>query len=402
MLKEHEKYLFAGWLQGQHLSDMDKFTSSDFPGFSSVFNAIKKCGVSNLFDISKQAGVPITNISEISALYSTTMYASAHSQVCGDKLQQELANSLGKSPAEIRAILDRYDDNTFSALPEPNQNLCEAYLVDFGDRPNIEIINTGINYLDDMLCGIRRKELTSIAARPSTGKSAFMLQVSLNVAEQNKKVLYFPLEMDVIQTTERAMLSKVEDGYNVPYYRLRKGNLQREEWQMVQTALDKVYKIEQNKTFLLFEGVNDIDTIVNLIKVHRPYLVVIDQLEQLNSKKSFKDKREKFSYMTNTLKRISMAENVGIWLACQLNRTGAETPSLSHIKESGSIEEDSDNVILLHREKDDDEKINAIESWDEVTRPISINLLKHRCGATGNILSKFIANRYKFIGLGHL
>lgn len=127
-------------------------------------------------------------------------------------------------------------------------------------------------------------------------------------------------------------------------------------------------------------------------------MVVIDQLEQMRcSGEKFKDKRERFSYMTNQLKRISMTEDVAVWLACQVNRDASQSePTLANLKESGSIEEDSDNVILLHRIPV--EKM-ASSGWDDNNRPMIINVAKQRSGATGAINAQFIANKFTFYDL---
>ena len=92
-----------------------------------------------------------------------------------------------------------------------------------------------------------------------------------------------------------------------------------------------------------------------------------------------------------------MTEDVAVWLACQVNRDASQSePTLANLKESGSIEEDSDNVILLHRIPV--EKM-ASSGWDDNNRPMIINVAKQRSGATGAINAQFIANKFTFYDL---
>ena len=126
-------------------------------------------------------------------------------------------------------------------------------------------------------------------------------------------------------------------------------------------------------------------------------MVVVDQLTQLrDSSQRFPDRRLQFSHMTAELKRISMEYSTAVWLACQLNRTAnqTDTPSMDNLKESGSIEEDSDNVIILARNKDEEEA-RAFRR----DRVINVQLAKHRAGETGEFQLKFNVQRFGFVPL---
>ena len=114
---------------------------------------------------------------------------------------------------------------------------------------------------------------------------------------------------------------------------------------------------------------------------------------------SFYDVRSRFSYMTSNLKRISMEQNTAIWRACQLNRAvnGAAKPSMDNLKESGSIEEDSDNVILLSRDEEEEEARNM-----QGNRVINVQLEKQRSGETGEFHLQFFVQRFGFKALDEL
>ena len=118
-------------------------------------------------------------------------------------------------------------------------------------------------------------------------------------------------------------------------------------------------------------------------------MIVIDQLEQLkDGMRNWPDKRAMFSHMTHELQAISLDMDVSVWLACQVNR-GADNnpPTMANLKESGTIEEDATNVILLHREGEKTEK-----------QSIMLDLAKQKDGQCGVINLAFDAPKFTFYG----
>lgn len=389
---EIEKMILGSWLSGEHLEDMDRISEKDFQSFRHIYRAIKAKGA-DVFGVSEMAKVTTVELMDMAKDYRDTFYQQAFTGLLEDKMRQYLKRAAEtKSLTEIKDTLNRFDDVELEELPEPASHLCSTYWQELDRRANQKLVYTGLSSLDNLLCGIRTKELTSVGARPAVGKSAFTLQIATNVARSGEKVLYFPLEMSTIQTVERILLRYLD----VPQRKLRKGDV---DWKEMSVLADEtVMPLEESGNFLIFEAVNDINIIKALIRRHKPKLVVIDQLEQMRcSTEKFKDKRERFSYMTNQLKRISMTEDVAVWLACQVNRDASQNePTLSNLKESGSIEEDSDNVILLHRIPA--EKMDS-SGWDDNNRPMIVSVAKQRSGATGAINAQFIANKFTFYDL---
>lgn len=389
---ELEKMILGGWLSGEHLEDMDRINEKDLQSFRHIYRAIKAKGA-DVFGVSEMAKVTTVELMDMAKDYRDTFYQQAFTGLLDDKMRRYLKRAAEtKSLTEIKDTLNKFEDVELEELPEPEKHLCSRYWQELDRRANQKLIHTGLRSLDNLLCGIRTKELTSVGARPAVGKSAFMLQIATNVAKSGEKILYFPLEMSTMQTVERILLRYLD----VPQRKLRKGDV---DWKEMSVLADEtVMPLEESGNFLIFEAVNDINIIKALIRRHKPKLVVIDQLEQMRcSTEKFKDKRERFSYMTNQLKRISMTEDVAVWLACQVNRDASQNePTLSNLKESGSIEEDSDNVILLHRIPA--EKMDS-SGWDDNNRPMIVNVAKQRSGATGAINAQFIANKFTFYDL---
>lgn len=387
-----EKIILSGWLRGEFLDDMDRLKPGDFTGENKkIAEAIRKVG-SDIYAVSRECGVKEKDLAEMLKDYAPMLYQQSSRHMIEQKARKYLAGVQEKVPlSEIVENLQKYMAGEVVELPEPVHNPFINYVQELDKRKREKIINTGLKSIDNLLCGIRTKELTTIAARPSCGKSALSLQIGMNIAKQGKKVLFFPLEMDDIQTTERILQSRV----NIPQSVLRKGELSVKQWEQLNIAIDESSWLTEGN-FIMFPGENNLEVIRKLIRKHRPYAVIIDQLQQLDSPPmKWKDPRERFTHMTSSLKRISMQEDVAIILAAQLNRGAQETePNLSHIKESGSIEEDSDNILMIHRL--DSSQMSYPEDWSEEIRPILLKVEKQRNGATGKVNAKFVANKFTF------
>lgn len=386
-----ERIILAGWLRGLFLDDMDRLKPEDFSSENrKIAEAIKKVGT-DLVAVSKESGVAPRELVEILRDFAPLLYQQSARHMIEKKAREYLAGVREKTPlSKVVETLQKYMAGEVVELPEPKTNLFMDYVQELDRRKKEKVVYTGLKNLDNVLCGIRTQELTTIAARPGGGKSALSLQIGINIAKQGKKVLYFPLEMNEIQTTERILQSKL----NLPQSVLRKGELNVKQWEKLNVAIDECSWLTEGN-FLMFPAEFNIDVIRQLIKKHRPYTVIIDQLEQLDAPVKWKDKRERFSHMTRTLKRLSMTENVSVILVAQLNRGAQEIePNLSNLKESGSIEEDSDNILMIHRipasQTDNPEK------WNEEIRPVLLKIEKQRNGATGSIKAKFVANQFTF------
>lgn len=389
---DEEKIIIGGWLLGYHLDDMDKLELSDFVGFGMIVKAIKELGT-DMFRVSRSCNVPITDLVEMTSMYQPYLYGSAVRQMIETKVKTYLAKVPGDtSITEIAEKLTEFAEaENINNVPKPAEGTAQNYLEELDRRAAHKPVSWGMGSIDYHMGGVRTKELTTVGARPSVGKSAFLLQVGLAIARQKKRVLYFPLEMSEIQTTERMILRN----YPIAQKNLRSGTLTKEEWAVLNEAGQKVQNLEKTKNFMIFEGENNLSAIKRLVKIHKPYAVIIDQLTQLTDNKRFKDKREQFSYMTNELKRLSMAEDTAVILAAQINRSAQETePTMANLKESGSIEEDSDNVILLHRVPLD--QIEPPHEFDDIIRPVLIKIEKQRSGGNGVIQSRFTADRFTF------
>ncbi len=393
---DEEKIIIGGWLLGYHTEDIERLEPSDFFNYGVVVKAIKAYGT-DVFKLHNELGKPVTEFLEMTSMYTETFYMQAVSRILENKAKYYLATVKPDTPIRtIAETLLEYDlrKKNIDSLPEPASSMMMHFLSDLDERTSAEPVNWGLPSLDRVMGGIRKKELTTIGGRPGTGKSAMMLQIVLSIVKQGKKVLYFPLEMSETQTIERVILRNM----NINHDRLRKGTLNEEEWKKMNLAADTISKLEQSGNFLLFEGVNNLSTISRLVEKHKPFAVAIDQLTQMTDDRYFREKREQFSHMTSGLKRMAMLTETAVFLAAQVNRDAQQAePTLANLKESGSIEEDSDNVILLHRIPNS--KMAVPEDWDENKRPLLVKVEKQRSGSPGRMETVFMASRFAFYDL---
>lgn len=385
MNRDTEEIILGAWLLEEHLEDVKLFKPEDFEYLHTIAELYLE-GVTDPLKLARKADVGKDAVGRITGQYTNYFYESAMREIAQDKARKWVFDNPKASPSEIADAMKQFERNVIE-LPSPTEDPSGELQDEFDLRRTTPFVTTGIRELDYMLNGIRRKELTSVGARPSVGKSAFCQQVAMKVAKQGYKVLFFPLEMSSASLTERAFMRYVD----FPQYSVRSG-LTDEQWKDPQTAeaFRLIEELFSTGNFLIFERVSDLSVIRQLVRKHQPYMIVIDQLEQLkDGNHSWQDKRSRFSHMTHELQGMAMDENISIWLACQVNRDANDAPpTLANLKESGSIEEDSDNVILLHRESEKTER-----------QTIRLELAKQRGGACGVVKLGFIAKKYSFYGL---
>lgn len=380
-----EKIMFGAWLLGFNLEDMKMFEPGDFSR-PDLFNCLR-AGKNNI-QISRELGISHVELAEMQSAFMPSFYANAIFEWRKDKLQRKIMECT--TPEEASQLLGEFAElETMRQGVQAETNLAERFEAAVKARANNEIVCYGIEELDGLTLGLKQTELTTIGARPAVGKSAFALQIALNVVTQGQKVLYFPLEMSTEQTLDRiAMMYGYTDSASL---RTGKG-LNREKFDQVS---GEIAALDMSGRFKIYEGKNHLDCIAAAVRQEKPFLVVVDQLTQLTCSQRFNNKREQFSHMTAALKRLAMKEKVAVILLAQINRTAQDTPpTMAQLKESGSIEEDSDNVILLHRIPEGE--WTQPDKWINGKTPYIINLAKQRGGESGMFSAVFYKSNLKF------
>lgn len=385
MQEDTERTILASWLMGEHLDDTKLFHPGDFVEYRVIAEAIMK-GITDKFGVYQATKEPISTLDHITLGYAPNWYEMAMCSMEEEMFKRWQREHPDASKAEVVEAAQMFERPS-STLPKPSADPLREMQEEHDRRQTTPFISTGLTDLDNLLNGIRRKELTAVGARPSVGKSAFCQQIAMQVAKQGEKVLYFPLEMSTVAMTER-MLMRYAD---ISPYQLRRGiSPEVRSDPKTQVAYDNIADILKDGNLLFYEMCNDLHDIKGLVKEEKPFMIVIDQLEQLkDGNMKWSGKRSRFSHMTHELQALAMKSNIAVWLACQVNRAAEGTnapPTMANLKESGTIEEDSDNVILLHRENEDKPAIQSI----------LLSVAKQRQGECGNVPLGFNAPKFLF------
>jgi len=260
-------------------------------------------------------------------------------------------------------------------------------------------VPSGFTKLDDLTDGFHNAELIIIAARPSMGKTAFVLNIALNVAlKQKMPVAFFSLEMP----REQLMLRLISSYANLEGYILRKPRLLLNNQEKYEALAHAAEVLSETKIFINDSSqveVMDIRSrLRQLVAKEKIQLVVIDYL-QLMSHSSYKDNRQQqIAEISRSLKSLARELDIPIIALSQLNRKVDERggkdrhPQLSDLRESGAIEQDADLVLFIHR----DEYYKKEKTPDEKKGKADIIVGKNRNGPLGSVELGFEGKYTKF------
>jgi replicative DNA helicase len=252
-------------------------------------------------------------------------------------------------------------------------------------------VPSGFTKLDRLTSGWQKSDLVIIAARPSMGKTAFVLSMARNMAVEHKRPLaIFSLEMASLQLVNRLIVAETE----LPSDRIRNGRLEPWEWEQldykIKSLVDAPIYIDDTPAISIFELRAKCRRLKNLYKIQA---IIIDYLQLMSGPPEAKGNREQeVSSISRALKGIAKELNVPIIALSQLNRsvelrTGNKRPQLSDLRESGAIEQDADLVLFIHRPEkygiDVDEAGNSMKGLAEII------IAKHRNGPIGEVWLKF-------------
>ena len=242
---------------------------------------------------------------------------------------------------------------------------------------------TGIYDLDSMICGLHKQELTIIGARPGVGKTTLALQIAEKIAKNDKNVLFVSLEMSDNQLIQK-MIARTG---NVKSYRMRMGTIEDEDWTKISNAIGKLSDLKFN-TNSKIRTIQKLELEARKLKNRGKLdLLIIDYIQLLKSKDKFNSREQEVADISRRLKLMSLELDIPVVALCQLNRNASNNePGLSDLRESGSLEQDADNVIFLHQENNE----NNI---------VTLKVAKQRAGETGKIAVMFKKDISTFINL---
>ena len=260
-------------------------------------------------------------------------------------------------------------------------------------RANLSGLSSGFSNLDFFTQGFQKSELIVLAGRPSMGKTALSLNIALNSLKVSKlPVIVFSLEMSKQQIMQRILATET----NVSQVQLKTGQLYKNDWLKINKTIRFLSKlpffIDDNPNISIPEIRSKIKQI--LIEQNQIGLVIIDYLQLIKTTNLNNQNRvQELSNITRSLKNLAREFNLPIIALSQLSRNVEnridQKPILSDLRESGSIEQDSDLVLLLHNGK-------SLLSSKYSEPIIEVIVAKHRNGPTGKIYLNFNKNYNQF------
>ena len=246
-------------------------------------------------------------------------------------------------------------------------------------------VMTGFSRLDESLSGLRLGTVSYVGARPSTGKTAFALNILKNQLRTDKRCVMFSLEMSVNQIYERIL----SDLMTVNYGLINKGKLKEKQKKDMLLKLDQL--LSRRKTFIIDDQYT-IEAIGGTIADLKPDFVIIDFLQCVRTMRRFQARRNEIDYISQEIKRLAKRYHCHIMGLSQMAR-GDKTnqpPKMNDLKESGGLEQDGDYIMILHRPYVMDREKHQPEETE-------LSLDKNKYGATGRMDMRFIGEYQRFL-----
>ena len=322
------------------------------------------------------------------------------------KLGYEIINSGYITNISLENIINDFENKLFNLVTEiktqqlfSSAELLNSVFIELKKKslsPTLAGLSSGLHDLDLLTQGFQKSDLIIIAGRPSIGKTALALNIALNVIRDSKlPVLFFSLEM----SKEQIMYRLLSIEANINQARLKSGKLYQDDW----VKLNKIIKIMSKIPFFIDDtpdlSIQDIQSKIKTILFEQTQigLIVIDYLQLMQNTKSKTESRvQELSIITRSLKKLAREFNIPIITLSQLSRSVEnridKKPILSDLRESGSIEQDADLVLMLYKNKDFHMAHNQTQDY-YLTELI---IAKQRNGPIGSIKLKFDPKKTKF------
>lgn len=290
----------------------------------------------------------------------------------GGKPTEVLNSLISTSMKSITPDSKNFNYTTREALGLFIDEITEIY--DSKDSKHIGI-QTGIKDLDSVLGGLHSSDMLIVGARPAAGKTAFALSIMRNVAKKYTKVGFFSTEMAVKQVMGR--LTSLET--KIPASKFRTGDLSEEDFPKLTLATQNI--LNMNMRICDKPSI----TISEIVMQSRAWMadggidfIAVDYLTRIHPDKSRNNQTLDIGDIVTGLKNLARTLNIPVMVLAQLNR-GSEnrsdnTPRMSDLRDSGVIEQEADQIMLLHRPDD---------------QPAEVIIDKNRHGATGVVRCNF-------------
>jgi replicative DNA helicase len=299
---------------------------------------------------------------------------------------------LGNAERKILDIAEKGVAGNTSTLQEA---LHDAYTridqrMGRADPNAISGVPTGFVDLDQLTAGFQNSELIILAARPSVGKTAFALNIVRHIAvEEQLPVFFVSLEQTRIELAERLLAAQGR----VDSQKLRKGHLSGEDFNKLHTAGDQLHKAKLFLDDTPAQGMLRIAANARRLKIRQGIrLVVIDYLQLIDPENRRDPRQEQVAQISRRLKFLARELEIPVIALAQVNRSSEDRqdhrPRLADLRESGSIEQDADTCLMLHRPGrfDGGQEDNIIE----------VIVAKQRNGPTGEVTLAYLKSFMRF------
>ncbi len=264
--------------------------------------------------------------------------------------EDDAQNQLEAAEQRIFSIAQRRESAAFTALPELLREAMQA--LESRDGTGLTGHATGFDDIDEMTSGLQRGEMLIVAARPSMGKTALALNLMEGVALAGQGVAMFSLEMGRQQLVQRLLCAKA----GVDGQRLRRGTLHAEDTRRLVAACDAL-----NDSKIFIDDTPGLSLLQLRSKGRRMKekfgigCIFIDYLQLMSSGSRAESRQIEVSEISRGIKAMARELDLPVVCLSQLNRAAEQReghrPRMSDLRESGSIEQDADVVLMLHREE---------------------------------------------------
>ncbi|MDK7083206.1 replicative DNA helicase [Pseudoglutamicibacter cumminsii] len=322
----------------------------------------------------------------------------------GDRITQmayaadgEVDAIVNDAQAEVMQVAERRTAEDYVVLSDIMEHTVDE-IEAAGQKSGDEItgVPSGFYELDELTQGFQGGQMIVVAARPAVGKSTFALDIARSAAiKNNMTTVFFSLEMGRSEIAMRLLSAETAIGLQ----NIRKGDMQDSDWAKVARTLPELnsapFFIDDSPNMTLME----IRAKCRRLKQqHNLKLVVLDYLQLMSSGKRVESRQQEVAEFSRALKLLAKELEVPVIALSQLNRGSEQRtdkrPQVSDLRESGSIEQDADMVILLHREDIYDKESPRAGEADVI-------VAKHRNGPTKTIVVAFQGHYSRFSNMAY-
>jgi replicative DNA helicase len=354
-------------------------------------------------------------VAELAALVPSTSNVEHYARIVKEmatlrglvRVGQEITRLGHDRPGEVVDLVDRAEQIVFELSQQrvtSDFSHIEALLKESFERitqlyeagVDITGVPSGFKELDHLTSGFQPGNLVILAARPSVGKSSLGLCIAANLGVRYEiPVALFTLEMSKAEVTQRMMCSEAK----VESQRLRSGRLAQDDWPRLTAACDRLMKAPIYVDDAGSTTIMEVRSKARRLKSREPRLglIIVDYLQLMTSGASAENRVQEVSQISRSLKVLARDLEVPILAMSQLSRAVEQRqdkrPLLSDLRESGSLEQDSDLVLFVYR----DEYYAGEESDQQGIAELI--LAKHRNGPTGTAKLSFLRRYAKFADL---